>query len=285
MAYGDLVRQRVQRFATRADLDRHVVTLEEREEYEPHISRGTPVFAGVDYADVIEAAQRDADVLVWDGGNNDFPFVWPDLHLTLVDPHRPGDEVRYHPGEANLRMADVLVITKVDTAEPDAVRAVRVSAHAANPRATIVEVAMPPSIDSAERVAGRRVVVIEDGPTLTHGGMAYGAATIAARRAGAEILDPRPFAVGTVRRTLELYPHLGTVLPAMGYGDAQLRDLEATINRAGPDVVVVGTPADLGRLLSLQAPTVRVEYEVEDRSEPTLREVLSAWARRQRERS
>jgi predicted GTPase len=277
MAYGDLVRQRVQRFASAADLDRYEVTLEEREEYEPHLGRGTPVYAGVDYADVIEAAQREAEILVWDGGNNDFPFVWPDLHIVLVDPRRPGHEVSYHPGEANLKMADIVVITKIDTASPEAVESVRRTAQAANPRATIVEVAMPPVADAPERLAGRRAVVIEDGPTLTHGGLAFGAATIAARRAGAEIVDPRPHAVGTVRETLEQYPHLTAVLPAMGYGRAQLRDLETTINRSGADVVVIGTPADLRRLLTLQAPTVRVGYEIEDRAGPTLRDLITAW--------
>lgn len=282
MAYGDLARQRVQRFADRADLDRYEVTLEEREEYEPHLARGTPVFAGVDYADVLDAAQAEAEVIIWDGGNNDFPFLWSDLHLTLVDPHRPGDEMRYHPGETNLRMANVVVIAKVDTAPPGAVGALRKSAQAVNPRATIVEVAMPPTVDAPERLSGRRAIVIEDGPTLTHGGMAYGAGVIAARRYGAEIVDPRPHAVGTVGEVLEHYPHLGAVLPAMGYDRAQLRDLEDTINRSGADVVVVGTPADLSRLLALRIPAVRVTYEVEDRSKPTLRDILTDWARTRR---
>lgn len=277
MAYGDLARMRVQRFASREDLDRHGVTIEEREEYEPHLARGTPIYAGVDYGEVIEAAQADADVLVWDGGNNDFPFVWPDLHLVLVDPHRAGDECRYHPGETNLRMADVVIVTKVDTAAPEAVAAVRASARAANPTAPIVEVALPPTVDAPERLAGRRVVVVEDGPTLTHGGMAYGAGLIAARRAGAEVVDPRPLAVGTLRATIEQYPHLGPVLPAMGYDDQQLHDLEATLNRAGADLVVMGTPADLGKVLDLNTPTVRVGYEVEDRSHPTVRDILSDW--------
>ncbi|MDR7523034.1 MAG: cyclic 2,3-diphosphoglycerate synthase [Armatimonadota bacterium] len=278
MAYGDLARQRVQRFAGSADLDRYQVTLEEREEYEPHLARGTPVYAGVDYAEVIGAAQSDADILIWDGGNNDFPFVWPDLHLVLVDPHRAGDEVRYHPGEANLRMAHVAVISKVDTAPPGAVDAVRATIRRVNPGATVVEVAMPPVVDVPERLRGRRAVVIEDGPTVTHGGMAYGAGFLAARRYGAEVVDARPFAVGALREVLEQYPHLGAVLPAMGYGEAQLRDLEATVNRAEADVVVTGTPADLGRLLSLRVPVVRVSYEVEDRTAPTLREILTTWA-------
>jgi predicted GTPase len=277
MAYGDLARMRVQRFSGRADLDRYEVTLEEREEYEPHLGLGTPVFAGVDYAEVIAQAQAEADILLWDGGNNDFPFVRPDLHLVLLDPHRPGDELRYHPGETNLRMADVVVITKVDTADPAAVAAVRGSACRVNPKAAVVKVALPPVADDPESLAGRRVVVVEDGPTLTHGGMAEGAGAIAARRAGARIIDPRPHAVGGIRDVFQRYPHLGPVLPAMGYDEVARRDLEATINRAAPEVVVVGTPADLGRLLRLAAPAVRVRYEVEDRFHPGLRGILTEW--------
>ncbi|MDQ7859601.1 MAG: GTPase [Armatimonadota bacterium] len=278
MAYGDLVAQRIQRFASDADLDRAGVTVEEREEYEPHLARGTPVFAGVDYAEVIRAAEAEADVLVWDGGNNDFPFVWPDLHIVLADPHRPGHETRYHPGEANLRMAHVVVIAKVDTAPPEGVRAVRAAVARANPAATVVEAAMPPVLEAPERVVGRRVVVVEDGPTLTHGEMPHGAGFLAAVAAGARVVDVREAAVGRVREAFAHYPHLGPVLPAMGYDAAQLRDLEATINRAAPEVVVLGTPADLGRLLRLRAPVVRARYELEDRSSPTLGDLVARWA-------
>jgi predicted GTPase len=279
MAYGDLAAQRAQRFASAADLDRYGVTVEEREEYEPHLARGTPVFAGVDYADVVRMAEAEADVLVWDGGNNDFPFVWPDLHVVVVDPHRPGHETRYHPGEANLRMAHIALISKVDTAPAAGVRAVRAAIARLNPSARIVEVAMPPTLDGAARLAGRRVIVIEDGPTLTHGEMAHGAGFLAAEAAGAEVVDPRGFAVGRVRETFEQYAHLGAVLPAMGYDAEQLRDLEETVNRAAPDAVVLGTPADLGRLLRLDAPVVRVGYEIEDRTTPTLGDLVARWAR------
>ncbi len=279
MAYGDLVRARVQRFTEPRDLDRHGVTVEEREEYEPHLARGSSVYAGVDYAEVIDAAQQEADVLLWDGGNNDFPFVRPDLHIVLVDPHRAGHEMRYHPGETNLRMADVILISKADTAPPGAIEAVRAAAKTANPRAAIVEVGMPPVIDRPELLPGRRVLVVEDGPTITHGGMAHGAGYLAARRAGAQIIDPRPYAVGTLREVLEHYPHLGPVLPAMGYGAEQVHDLEATINGAGAEVVVLGTPADLRRVLELRAAVVRIGYEIEDRSEPTLRDILTRWVR------
>jgi len=278
MAYGDLVAQRVQRFASAADLDRAGVTVEEREEYEPHLARGMPVFAGVDYAEVVRAAEAEADVLVWDGGNNDFPFVWPDLHIVVADPHRPGHETRYHPGEANLRMAHVVVIAKVDTAPPEGVRAVRAAVARANPQAAVVEAAMPPVCEAPERLAGRRVVVVEDGPTLTHGEMPHGAGFLAAVAAGAVVVDPRAAAVGGLREVFAHYPHLGAVLPAMGYDATQLRDLEATINRAAPEVVVLGTPADLGRLLRLRAPVVRVRYELEDRSSPTLGELVTRWA-------
>jgi predicted GTPase len=279
MAYGDLVAQRAQRFASPADLDRYGVTVEEREEYEPHLARGTPVFAGVDYGDVLRAAEAEADVIVWDGGNNDFPFVWPDLHVVVVDPHRPGHETRYHPGEANLRMAQIALIAKVDTAPADGVHAVRAAVARVNPSAQIVEVAMPPVADAPARLAGRRVVVIEDGPTLTHGEMPHGAGYLAAVAAGAEVIDPRGFAVGGVRETFARYAHLGAVLPAMGYDAEQLRDLEETVNRAAPDAVVLGTPADLGRVLRLRAPVVRVGYEIEDRTAPTLGDLVAQWAR------
>jgi predicted GTPase len=278
MPYGDFLRQRAQRFATLEDLDRFETTIEEREEYEPHIQQGTIVYAGVDYQDVLHLAEQDADVILWDGGNNDFPFLRPDLHLVLLDPHRAGHELRYHPGETNLRLADVLIINKVDTAPPGTVAAVRRSAAAVNPRARVVEAASPVRVDDSSLVAGRRALAVEDGPTLTHGGMAFGAATLAARQHGAaEIVDPRPHAVGSIRALFEAYPHLGPVLPAMGYGDEQVRELQETIEASGADVVVVGTPVDLRRLLRLRTPAVRVRYDLEERTRPNLEEIVSAW--------
>ncbi|HEY6102337.1 MAG TPA: cyclic 2,3-diphosphoglycerate synthase [bacterium] len=278
MAYGDFLRQRAQRFATMDDLDRYQTTIEEREEYEPHIQRGTIVYAGVDYLDVMHLAEEDAEVIVWDGGNNDFPFFRPDLHLVVLDPHRAGHELRYHPGETNLRMADVLIINKVDTAPPGTVAALRASAGTVNPRATIVEAASPVHVDEPSQLAGRSALVVEDGPTLTHGGMAFGAATLAARRYGArEIVDPRPHAVGSIRDVFRAYPHLGPVLPAMGYGDDQVRELRETIEAAGADVVVIGTPVDLRRLMALRTPAVRVHYELEERTRPNLEDIVGTW--------
>jgi predicted GTPase len=278
MPYGDFLRQRAQRFATLQDLDRSETTIEEREEYEPHIQQGTIVYAGVDYQEVLHLAEEDADVIIWDGGNNDFPFIRPDLHLVLLDPHRAGHEVRYHPGETNLRLADVLIINKVDTAPDGAVAALRASAAEANPRAVLVEAASPVHVDAPEQVTGRRALVVEDGPTLTHGGMVFGAATLAARRYGAaEIVDPRPHAVGSIRELFQLYPHLGPVLPAMGYGADQVSELQQTIDAAGADVVVIGTPVDLRRLLRLRTPAVRVRYELEERTRPNLEDIVGAW--------
>jgi predicted GTPase len=278
MAYGDFLRQRAQRFATLDDLDRYETTIEEREEYEPHIQQGTIVYAGVDYQEVLHLAEQDADVILWDGGNNDFPFIRPDLHLVLLDPHRAGHELRYHPGETNLRLADVLIINKVDTAPPGTVAALRASAAAVNPRAVLVEAASPVQVDEPAQLAGRRALVVEDGPTLTHGGMAFGAATLAARQFGAsEIVDPRPHAVGSIRELFQAYPHLGPVLPAMGYGDEQVGELQQTIEAAGADVVVIGTPVDLRRLLRLRTPAVRVRYELEERTRPDLEDIVGAW--------
>ena len=278
MAYGDFIRQRAQRFATFEDLDRYEVTIEEREEYEPHIQQGTIVYAGVDYADVVQMAEPDADVLIWDGGNNDFPFLRTNLHIVLLDPHRAGHELRYHPGEANLRMANVVVINKVDTAKPDDVMTVRTNAARVNPQATIVEAASPVTVDDPSQIRGRRALVVEDGPTLTHGGMAFGAATLAARNHGArELVDPRPHAVGSIREVFEHYPHLGPVLPAMGYGAEQTRELQETIERADADVVVIGTPVDLRRVMALRTPAVRVRYELEERTRPDLEDILRAW--------
>jgi predicted GTPase len=277
MAYGDLARQAAQRFATLDDLDQAGVTVEEREEYEPHIARASIVYAGVDYAAVLAAAERDADLIIWDGGNNDFPFIRPDLHIVVADPLRPGHELRYHPGETNLRMAHVVVINKVDTARPEDVETVRRNAAAANPRATIVDAASPVTVDRPEALAGRRAIVVEDGPTVTHGGMAYGAGLIAARRHDATIIDPRPFAVGSIAQTLRAYPHLVQVLPAMGYSADQLRELEETLVRADADVIVIGTPVDLRRMLRMNKPAVRVTYDLEDRSSPGLGDVVKTW--------
>lgn len=278
MAYGDLARQRVQRFATLADLDRYQVTIEEREEYEPHIQVGTVVYAGVDYRAVVRQAQRDADVIVWDGGNNDFPFLHPDLQIVVADPHRAGHELTYHPGETNLRMADVVVINKVDTAPPGGVAQVRANVAQVNPRATVIEAASPVRVDDPTLLPGRRALVVEDGPTLTHGGMTYGAGVIAARQYGvAELVDPRPHAVGSIRHVFERYTHLGPVLPAMGYGAQQIQELEETIAATDCDVVVIGTPVDLRRVIAIRRPAVRVGYELEERTRPNLEEIIRRW--------
>ncbi len=279
MPYGDLEAQRVQRFATEEDLVRHRVTIEEREEYEPHMAAGSVVFAGVDYSDILRAAEEEADVILWDGGNNDAPFYRPDLFLTLVDPHRPGDEVHYYPGETNVRMADVVIINKVDTAEPAKVLQVRRNVERVNPSAVILEAASPIFVDDPSVLRGRKVLAIEDGPTLTHGGMAYGAGSIAARKWGAAALvDPRPFLVGEIEETFRTYPALGKVLPAMGYGERQIRDLEATLRRGvesgAVEAVVVGTPIDLAHLLEIPVPYTRVRYELQVLGRPSLEDVL-----------
>ncbi len=269
MPYGDLVAQRIQRFAEAADLDRHRTTIEEREEYEPHLEAGRVVYAGVDYAAVLEAAEAEAEVILWDGGNNDWPFFVPNLFVVVADPLRPGHELRYHPGETNLRLADVVVINKVDSAEPAAVRQVRASIGRVNPRAAIVEARS--AIHLERPIAGLRVAVVEDGPTLTHGEMTYGAGIVAARRFGAsEIVDPRPYAVGSIAETLAAYARLERLVPAMGYGEAQIRDLERTLDAMPVDVVLSASPIDLGRLLRLRHPVVRVRYELEEVSGPPL---------------
>ncbi|MDP2871368.1 MAG: cyclic 2,3-diphosphoglycerate synthase, partial [Bacillota bacterium] len=250
MPYGDLTKQIVQRFATYEDLDRYECTIEEREEYEPHIDRSTLVFAGVDYERILRAAEEEADVVVWDGGNNDMPFYRPDLFITIVDPHRPGHETLYHPGETNLRMADCVVVNKIDTAAPEGVQQVRDSIARVNPRAVVVDAAAPIFIDEPERIRGRRVLVIEDGPTLTHGEMKYGAGVIVARRYGAaELIDPRPYAVGSIKATFNRYRHIGPLLPAMGYSGRQIKELAETINAAPADLVLIATPIDLRRLM------------------------------------
>lgn len=276
MPYGDLTAQAVQRFATYEDLDRYHCTIEEREEYEPHLDRGNVVYAGVDYERILRQAEAEADVVVWDGGNNDFPFFRPDLHIVVVDPHRPGHEVRYHPGETNLRAADVVVINKIDTATPEGVEAVRRSIREVNPRAIVVDAASPIFVEDPDAIRGKRVLVIEDGPTLTHGEMSYGAGVTAARRFGAaELVDPRPYAVGSIAETFQKYPHIGPLLPAMGYGEEQIRELEATINATPCDLVLAATPIDLRRVLKVRYPVDRVRYELQVLGRPTLEEILA----------
>ncbi len=275
MPYGNLVEQKVQRFATMEDLDRYKCTIEEREEYEPHITRGHVVFAGVDYEAILREAEKEADIVLWDGGNNDLPFFKPDLHITVVDPHRPGDERYYYPGEANLRMADVVIINKIDTAEPEDIIAVRESVFEVNPDAMVIEAASPIFIEDYHLIQGKRVLAVEDGPTLTHGEMQYGAAVVAAQKFGAaELVDPRPYTVGTITETFEKYPEIGTLLPAMGYSPQQIKDLEETINRTEADLVIVGTPIDLRKLVKLNKPAVRVIYELQEIGSPDLTDAL-----------
>jgi predicted GTPase len=277
MPYGDLTRQVVQRFARYEDLDAAEATIEEREEYEPHLAEGNVVYAGVDYAAVVAQAEAEADVLLWDGGNNDTPFIRPTVHVVVVDPHRAGHELRYHPGETNLRMADVCVVNKVDTAEPADVDAVVATIRATNPEAAVVLADSPIEIEeNGVRVEGKRVLAVEDGPTLTHGEMSYGAAVLAAREHGAATLvDPRPFAVGSIAETFAAYPHVGALLPAMGYGRRQMEELRETIARSDAEVVLIGTPIDLRRLIELDKPALRVTYRLEPRGEPTLADVLA----------
>jgi predicted GTPase len=283
MPYGDLERMRVQRFATLADIDASDPTIEEREEYEAPVRAGMLMFAGVDYEAILRAAEAEADVIIWDGGNNDFPFYAPDLLITVTDPLRPGHELRYHPGEVNLRMADVVVVNKVDSAEAAAVEAVIATVRETNPRAAIIRAASPVTLEPGPSLEGARVLVVDDGPTITHGGMPYGAGTVAARAAGAgTLVDPRPYAVGSLRDTFATYPDIGLVLPAMGYGEAQLRDLEATIQAVACDVVVVGTPMDLGRILDPGHPLRRATYELQEVGTPTLATVLEPLLRKVR---
>lgn len=275
MPYGDLIKQRVQRFATFEDLDRYDTTIEEREEYEPHIARGFVVYAGVDYGAILDEAEKEAEVILWDGGNNDLSFYRPDLQITLADPHRPGHETSFHPGEANLRMADVVILNKVDTARPEDVERVESTVKRVNPRATIIRAASPLTLEQGDMVRGKRALVVEDGPTLTHGGMTYGAGVIAARRHGAaELVDPEPYAVGSIKDTLKKYPSLEPLLPAMGYGREQMRELEETINRTPADVVIIGTPIDLRRVINITKPAVRVRYELEEIGRPNLEDVI-----------
>jgi len=275
MPYGDLVKQKVQRYASYADLDKHECTIEEREEYEPHLDNGVIVYAGVDYEAILRQAEQEVDIILWDGGNNDFSFYVPDLNIVVADPHRPGHEYMYHPGETNVRAADVIVINKVDTADPQAVIEVRDRLNQLNPKAVIIEAASPLFIDNPEAIRGKRVLVVEDGPTLTHGEMAYGAGYVAAKRFGAaEIVDPRPFAVGAIKETYKKYPKTGPILPAMGYGDEMTRDLEKTIDKADVDLVIIGTPIDLNRVMKIKKPNQRVRYELQEIGRPNLEDIL-----------
>jgi predicted GTPase len=277
MPYGDLTRQVIERFADYDDLEKYHCTIEEREEYEPHLNNGVIVYAGVDYEAILRQAEQEVDIILWDGGNNDFPFYRADLQIVVADPHRPGHEISYHPGETNVRLADVFVINKVDTASPEAVNLVRENLRAANPGALVIEAASPLFVDRPAEILGKRVLVIEDGPTLTHGEMAYGAGWVAARRFGAaEIVDPRPFAVGSIITTYHNYPNTGPILPAMGYGEAQTRDLEQTINKADVDLVLIGTPIDLSRIIKINKPYQRVRYELQEIGQPTLEDILKS---------
>jgi len=277
MPYGDLVKQKVQRFADYSDLDKQECTIEEREEYEPHLDNGVIVYAGVDYEAILRQAEQEVDIILWDGGNNDFSFYIPDLSIVVADPHRAGHEKAYHPGETNVRSADVFVINKVDTASPEKVYEVRESLYALNPGAIVIEAASPLFVDQPEAIRGKRVLVIEDGPTLTHGEMAYGAGWVAARRFGASaIVDPRPYAVGSIIDTYRKYPNTGPILPAMGYGDEMTHDLEATINNAPVDMVISATPIDLTRIIKVNKPMQRVRYELQEIGKPDLIDVLKA---------
>jgi len=277
MPYGDLVKQAVQRYADYSDLVKHECTIEEREEYEPHLDNGVIVYAGVDYEAILRQAEKEVDIVLWDGGNNDFSFYVPDLQIVVADPHRPGHEISYHPGETNSRMADVFVINKVDTADHANVTKVRDNLRAVNPHAIVIEAASPLFVDDPKAIQGKRVLVIEDGPTLTHGEMAYGAGWVAAQRFGAaEIIDPHPYAVGSIKATYEKYPSTGNVLPAMGYGDAQTRELEQTINAIDCDLVIIGTPIDLTRVVKINKPHQRVRYELQEIGQPTLEDILKA---------
>jgi len=280
MPYGDLAAQAVQRFATMDDLDLQQCTIEEREEYEPHITKGTVVYAGVDYEKIIRQAEKEADVILWDGGNNDTPFYVSDLEIVVVDPHRPGHELSYFPGEVNLRRADAIVINKVDTAEQHNIETVRQNIKLNNPKAAVFEMACRVSVPDPHLVKGKRVLVVEDGPTLTHGEMAYGAGVVAARQCGAaELVDPRPYAMGSIRGTYERYPHMTILLPAMGYSAIQRHELEETIRRTPCDLVLIATPIDLTRVIRLDKPSLRVTYEVEELTKPGLAETLANFTR------
>ena len=275
MPYGDLTKQVVQRFSSYEDFEKHNCTIEEREEYEPHVAQGIVVYAGVDYGQILKEAEKEADVIVWDGGNNDTPFYYPDVHIVLFDPHRAGHELLYYPGETNLNMVDIAIINKVDSAESDKIDQVRKNIEKHAPKAEIILAESAVLVDDPDQIRGKRVLVVEDGPTLTHGEMKFGAGIIAAQRNGAaEIVDPRPFITGTIKETFESYPDIGAVLPAMGYGEVQTRDLEQTINNTDCDLVLFATPIDLPKLISINKPNLRVRYEYKDHGELTLKEVL-----------
>jgi predicted GTPase len=281
MPYGDLNAQKVQRYAEVSDLEKHKCTIEEMEEYEPHVVRGNVIYAGVDYEAILREAEEDpkgCDVVLWDGGNNDFPFYNSDLVITVADPHRPGHEMSYYPGEVNLRIADAIVINKMDSASPAGIQEVRENIKEANPNATVIDGASPIKVDDPSIIKGKRVLVVEDGPTLTHGEMKIGAGTVAAQKFGcAELIDPRPYTVGKLAETFEIYPHIGTLLPAMGYSDQQLKDLETTINNTDCDSVVIGTPIDLNRIIDIKKPNTRVYYDLQEIGEPNLDGVLSEF--------
>jgi predicted GTPase len=275
MPYGDLAKQAVQRFATYEDMDRHECTIEEREEYEPYVERGAVIYAGVDYEAILREAEKEADIIIWDGGNNDVPFYFSNFHIVLVDPHRPGHELKYHPGETNLRMAAAVVINKVDTADYENIIQVQQNVRKVNPGAAIVMAASPIFVDNPAAIRGKNVVVVEDGPTLTHGEMAYGAGVVAANVFGAaNIVDPHPYAVRSIAATYQKYPTTGAVLPAMGYGGDQMADLEETIQRTPADMVIVATPIDLGRIIKIDKPSQRVRYELQEIGTPTLSDLL-----------
>ncbi len=275
MPYGDLAAQKVQRFATLQDLDLHKCTIEEREEYEPHVVAGNVIYAGVDYEAILREAEKEADIILWDGGNNDLPFYKSDLHITIVDPHRPGDELFYYPGEANLRAADVVIINKMDSADAEDILEVRENIQMVNPSAMVIDAASPIFVEGYEQIKGKTVLVVEDGPTLTHGEMTYGAGVVAAEKFGAaEMVDPRPYTVGTITDTFEKYPGIGELLPAMGYGDQQIKDLEETINNTECDLVIIGTPIDLRKLVHINKPALRVTYELQEIGKPDLKDAL-----------
>ncbi|MDH7603744.1 MAG: cyclic 2,3-diphosphoglycerate synthase [Melioribacter sp.] len=275
MPYGDLVKQKVQRFADYSDLDKYNCTIEEREEYEPHIARGGVIYAGVDYEAILREAEKEADVILWDGGNNDMPFYKSDLIFTVTDPHRPGHELHYYPGNTCLRVADAVIINKIDSATKEGIETVRNNIHLVNPNAIVIEANSPITVDKPELITGKRVLIVEDGPTLTHGEMKYGAGTVIAQRLKAkEIVDPRPYTVKSISDTYKKYPNIGKLLPAMGYGEQQIKDLEETINRTDCDSVVIGTPIDLGRILKINKPSTRVMYELQEIGENTLESVL-----------
>jgi predicted GTPase len=284
MPYGDLNEQKVQRFATVADLKKHKCTIEEMEEYEPHVVRGNVIYAGVDYEAILRAAENDpdgCDVVLWDGGNNDFPFYKPDLTICVADPHRPGAEVSYYPGEVMARIADAIVINKIDTADNGNIQIVRDNIAKINPKALVIDGASPVTVDKPELIRGKKVLVVEDGPTLTHGEMKIGAGTVAAKKFGAaELVDPRPFVIGKLAETFRIYPNIGTLLPAMGYGDQQVHDLEKTIANTPCDAVVIATPIDLNRIIKITKPTVKVGYDLQEIGKPDLNDIIDDFVKK-----